>query len=497
MRRENRFMESLKKKILLLDGAMGTMLLRAGLSPGQAPEVFNLMAPEKIREVHQGYLAAGANILQANTFGGNRLKLAAHGMADRVREVNQNAVGIAKSVAGDKALVAASMGPTGVFLEPFGDLTFDEGYEIFKEQALFVAEAGADLISIETMSDIYEIKACLLAVRDATGLPVIAHMTFGENLRTLGGTKPDAAAAILAAAGADVVGANCSLGPEELLKVLEDMTRVSSTPISIEPNAGMPCVIDGETHYPVGAGEMAHHAIILAQTGANIIGGCCGTTPQHIKEMAKALEGLRPLPVKSDNTLLLAGWRTVTLLSESNDAVAVSEVIDMSADELESLALEQKELGAELLHLKIPLGIDPKSDLYNLQRILDMPLLLDVAEPDHIEPILKTIMGKASVRLPEASSTALEKLSPLIKRFGVGLVIPTEDNLGPAHNLDVAMNMVKDIAKKAMALGVPKEEILIDVKVDSGDLKVFDDLESLELSRILWEELGLRKLELI
>jgi 5-methyltetrahydrofolate--homocysteine methyltransferase len=498
MKREE-FLGSLEHKILVLDGAMGTMLQRAGLRAGEAPEALNLRAPEKVREIHESYLKAGADILQTNTFGGNRLKLSAYNMADKVTEINAKAVGIAKSMAKDDALVSASIGPTGAFLEPLGTLSFDECYEIFKEQVEAVVNAGTDLISIETMSDIYEMKACLLAIRDTTDIPVLAHMTFGENLRTLNGTDPAAAVALLEAGGATVVGANCSLGPKELIKVVEKMAEVAQIPLVVQPNAGMPQMVGEKTIYPVIPKEMGQYTIALANAGANIIGGCCGTTPEHISAIAKAAANLRPSVKARQNISLLSSWRTVTVLSPSERSVLVAEPIDIveAGDNLSSIALEHKDLGAQLLYLKIPSGLDLKSRLYELQMISNMPLLIANDDPQGLTEIFKSVMGKAWIRLSTTSEEVLDRVLPVAKRFGAGLVIPTQDNGYPAENLESALDIVRDIAGKALNYGIPKHQIFIDITLDSQGLYAIDDLERLEVLKGLWEEFGFRTLEFI
>jgi 5-methyltetrahydrofolate--homocysteine methyltransferase len=249
-----RFLGVLKEKILVLDGAMGTML-EGVLSPGEPPEIVNLRSRHIVGGIHEQYTRAGADIIQTNTFGGNRFKLSKHGLEERIAEVNRSGVSIAKEYC-PNAYVWASMGPTGELLEPYGIMTFRECYEAFAEQAQYFEESGADAISIETMADLYEMKAAVLAIKDTTDLPVIAHMTFVDRERTLMGNDIESVAVVLEALGVDLIGANCSLGPSELLSVVKRLSEATHLPHSVEPNAGMPTIKDGKTVFPLTPQDM-------------------------------------------------------------------------------------------------------------------------------------------------------------------------------------------------------------------------------------------------
>ena len=290
--------------IHIFDGAMGTMLQAGGLKPGACPELMNIDAPEVVRAIHEEYIAAGATIIETNTFGASRLKLAHYGLENRMEEINAAAVRIAKEAAGTRAKVAGSMGPTGRFIEPLGDLGFEEAYEGFREQAKALADAGADYLIIETCIDIQEMRAALLAAKEVTDLPIICQLSYSEDGRTVTGTDPESAAVILDGLGADVIGVNCSLGPEELVPVVKTLAASCRAPISVQPNAGMPFLRDGKTCFPTGPEEFGTWGPKLLAAGATYLGGCCGTTPAHIKALAESVRGLAE-PVRAQGRRLL------------------------------------------------------------------------------------------------------------------------------------------------------------------------------------------------
>ena len=338
----------------LFDGGMGSMLQRAGLTAGESPERLNLTAPEVVEGIHRAYVQAGADIITANTFGASRRKLG----EDPAPYI---AAGIALAKRAGAAYTALDIGPLGGMLEPFGDMSFDEAYGMFAEIAEAGAEAGADLVLIETMSDLLEAKAALLAVRERTDLPVFVTMTFGEDGRTFLGTDPAAAAVTLTALGADVIGLNCSMGPRQLRGALREILRCTHLPVMIQPNAGIPRLVDGQTVYDVEPEEFALCAGEFLEDGAAILGGCCGTTPEHIRALRPLLEGRRPVLRQPDGVSRLCGWQGTAELTEASIA-AVGERLNPTGRKLmkdalygkdydyaSSVALEQQEEGADFL----------------------------------------------------------------------------------------------------------------------------------------------------
>ncbi|HUV04208.1 MAG TPA: homocysteine S-methyltransferase family protein [Armatimonadota bacterium] len=277
---------------VLCDGAMGTMLQAHGLPAGACPELWNVERPDAIAQIHAAYIEAGSRIISTNTFGANRLKLAPYGIAERARELNSAGVAIAREVAGPEIFVAGSIGPTGEFLEPLGNLSFGEAVEAFAEQAVAQAQAGADVILIETFSDLEEAKAALAGAL-SSGIPCFCTMAFDTGGRTMMGVDPVAAVVELTKAGASGVGANCGLGPTETLEIIRQMREASSGIVIAQPNAGLPRLVEGRTVYDSTPEEMASYAVEFARLGVNIIGACCGSTPEHIRAMAASLQKLQ------------------------------------------------------------------------------------------------------------------------------------------------------------------------------------------------------------
>jgi len=288
--------EQLNKRPLLLDGAMGTMLQVYGLKSGECSEGWNISHPQVVQKIHQEYMKAGADVILTNTFGANRIKLSSFGRETNIFKINEIAVNIANGVTNkEKSLekrifIAGSVGPTGKILEPYGDLKVSEVYRNYKEQAVILEKAGVDLIILETFYDLEEIKAALKATKENTNLMVIASMTFDKNLKTIYGVDPERAVIVLENEGADGVGANCGAGPEVLYKVLERMKKVSKTYLMVEPNAGMPELIKEKVIYPASPKIMAEYTEKFVKLGLNLIGGCCGTTPLHIKAMSDKIK---------------------------------------------------------------------------------------------------------------------------------------------------------------------------------------------------------------
>ena len=284
--------EQLNRRPLLLDGAMGTMLQKYGLRSGECSEGWNISHPQVVQKIHQEYIKAGADVILTNTFGANRIKLSSFDRENNILKINEIAVNIAKRAINKeinskkRIFIAGSVGPTGKILEPYGDLKVSEAYKNYKEQAVILEKAGIDLIILETFYDLEEIRAALKAVKENTDLMVIASMTFDKNLKTIYGVDPERAVIVLENEGADGVGANCGTGPEVLYKVLKIMKKVSKIYLMVEPNAGMPELVKDKVVYPTSPEVMADYTEKFVKLGLNLIGGCCGTTPLHIKAMS-------------------------------------------------------------------------------------------------------------------------------------------------------------------------------------------------------------------
>jgi len=478
------FMTALKERPLVLDGAMGTMLQERGLKPGQSPEEMNLTMPEVVAGVHQEYLDAGADIIVTNSFGGSREKLSHYGLAGRLTEINAASVQIAKKVAGSKAFVAASIGPTGRFVEPVGDLKFDQMADIFREQAKALIDAGADLITLETFLDIKEIRAAVIAIRDLSpAIPVIAMLTFDNNGRSVLGTSPEAAAITLEAVGADIVGSNCGLGVDGIYDILSAMRTVTSLPLISQANAGLPLLVDGKTVFPGTPDDMtAYHDRLLA-LGVRIIGGCCGTTPAHIKAMKYALIGkeqTRTVAGPPSGTTFLSSRSGYVALGGRNLTAIIGERINPTgkkgfATELREgkvgyirrEAVEQVAAGATLLDVNVGTpGIDEPAAMeraiFSVSGAVQVPLVIDSSSPEALERGLKAADGKVLVNSVSGEQKSLERILPLVKKYGAAVIGLALDETGIPPTGDERCAVAGRIIAAAEALGISRNNVVID-----------------------------------
>ena len=454
--------------LIYLDGAMGTMLQKSGLQLGEKPEVLGITAPEQITAIHRAYLDAGANIVYANTFGANRHKLKGCGYS--VSEIVSKAIENAKTAAGQESLVALDIGPIGQLLEPIGDLSFEEAYDIFREMVL--AAEKADLIVIETMTDLLEAKAALLAAKENSKKPVFVTMTFEENLRTFTGCSVSAMAMTLEGLGADAIGFNCSLGPKDLVPLVEELTRWTSLPIIVKPNAGLPN-LDSNT-YDIGPEEFARQVSLLVEAGASVIGGCCGTTPDYIK----ALQKIAPCNVQRErrkaavcsarNTVVIDRPRVIGERINPTGKKRFQQALrDHDIDFILGQASEQIEAGAEILDVNVGLpGIDEKTMMVEvvkaLQNITDAPLQIDSTNPVVIEAALRVYNGKAIVNSVNGEEASLNAILPVVKRYGAAVVGLTLDENGIPKSAEERIAIAQRIVERAAELGIPNEDVYID-----------------------------------
>jgi 5-methyltetrahydrofolate--homocysteine methyltransferase len=478
------FMTALTERVLILDGAMGTMLQERGLKPGQSPEELNLTMPDVVAAVHQAYLDAGADILVSNSFGGSREKLSHYGLEGRLAEINAASVQIARKVAGDRAFVAASIGPTGRFVEPVGDLTFDEMAAIFREQAQALIDAGADLITLETFLDIKEIRAAVIAIRElSTAIPVIAMLTFDDNGRSVLGTSPEAAAITLEAVGADIVGSNCGLGVDGIYDILAAMRRVTSLPLISQANAGLPLLVDGKTVFPGTPADMtAYHDRLLA-LGVRIIGGCCGTTPAHIQAMKAALVG------KEQTQTIIGPVAGTTFLSSRSGYVAfgggtltaiigerinptgkkgfAAELREGKIGYIRREAVEQVAAGATLLDVNVGTpGIDESAAIeraiFTVTGAVQTPLVIDSSSPEALEVGLKAADGKALVNSVSGEQKSLARILPLVKKYGAAVIGLALDETGIPATADGRCAVAGRIIAAAETVGIVRHNVVID-----------------------------------
>ena len=480
----------------LFDGAMGTMLQQAGLPAGAPPETMNLSAPQAVEAVHAAYAAAGADILTANTFGASRRKL-----GEDPAPYIAAAVAIARRPAGPDRYVALDVGPLGALLEPFGELTFDEAYAMFAEIMDAGAAAGADLILIETISDLLEAKAALLAAKERTALPAFVTMTFGADGRTFLGVDPAAAAVTLTSLGADAVGVNCSAGPRELRPVLEEVLRHTHLPVMIQPNAGLPRLEDGETVYDVAPEEFARWAALFLEDGASILGGCCGTTPDHIQALRALLDrrGARSIPPRPrDGLSRLCGWQGAVAL-DLDTIATVGERMNptgrpamkkaLYAKDWEAAAeaaVWQEREGADFLVVNAGLpDIDEGEALPALvlaiQKVSPLPLVIDCSNPAALEKALRVCRGRPVLNSVNGGKESMASMLPLAAKYGTGLIVLALDAGGISSQPEAALR----VAGAAERAGVRREDIWIDCLALAASVSQKDALVTPEAIRLV------------
>lgn len=467
--------EKLKNGILILDGAMGTELQNAGLPAGTAPEEWNLTRPEEVEKVHRAYLSAGADIILANTFGVNPLKY-----GDRTEELVSAAISIAKrAVRGFKdRFVALDLGPTGKLLKPLGDLDFEDAVKCFKRVVKAAAEAGADLVFAETMNDIYEAKAAVLAAKEACGLPVFASMVFGADMKTMTGCSPETAVAVLEGLGADALGVNCSLAPKDMEGVVGRMLARSSTPIIVKPNAGLPFVEDGKTLYRLGAEEFAADMTELARAGARCLGGCCGTSPEYISRLSAALKGVKPVEISEKNLTVVSSYTDALYFGEN--PVLIGERINPTGKKRLKQALAEGDMayvlneavgqearGAHALDVNVGLpGIDEAEVLTRavceIQTVTALPLQIDTSDPVAMERAMRRYNGKPLVNSVNGKAEAMRAVFPLVKKYGGAVIALTLDEDGIPATAEGRIAIAKKILAAAEEYGVKKCDIIFD-----------------------------------
>lgn len=499
----------LKERVVILDGAMGTMLQQNGMRPGQCPELFGVENPKVLGEIHRQYVEAGSDIIQTNTFGANRFKLGEYDLQDRVEEINSDLVKIARESARGKAFVAASIGPTGKLISPLGEVEFDDLYTVYSEQMIACERAGADIISIETMSDIGEMRAALIAAKHNTSLPVIAHMTYENGGKTMMGTDPLTALIIMQALQPLAVGANCSGGALELLPVIEEMSRYTNLYLSVEPNAGMPRLLGEETIFPDSPEIMAEYAIRLKDAGANIIGGCCGTTPVHIQAMARVLKGLWPSKRQVKRYFSFASRSQHLLIGEDYPLAFIGERINPTARKklaqdikdgkmqvVVDEARKQLESGAPMLDINMGVpGIDEalsmKQAILSIQSAIDVPVSIDSTNPTAVEEGLKSFIGRPLINSTTGEDKQMDIILPLAKKYGAAVLGLCLDENGISDTAAGRVDVAKKIYRRAKEYGLRDEDIFIDTLVKTASAEQAQVMETIQALRRIKEDLHL------
>ena len=489
------------KKILMFDGGMGTQLQAAGLQPGEEPERWNLSHADVVRGVHSRYLAAGSDVVTTNTFGANRLRL-----GDDVAEIVRAAVANARQacVEAGHGLVALDMGPTGKLIEPMGDLPFEEAVRLFRE----VAEAGsdADLVIIETMADPYEMKAAVLGAKEGCVLPIIATMTAEGDGKLLTGGTVEAMAVMLDGLGVTALGLNCGLGGEQMLPLLRRIRQVTDKPLIVQPNAGLPVLVEGKTVFPASPAEFALYAKALAEAGAWIIGGCCGTTPDHIRAAKEAVAEIAPLPLPDITGTWIAS--SAGAVDMAACPIIVGERINPTGKKamkealrqgdvnwLMKEALAQQAAGAHALDVNVGLpGLDEaawmRKAICAVQSVSTLPLQVDSADPAAIEAGLRCVCGKAMVNSVSGKKDILDAVLPVVKKYGgcvVGLLL---DEDGIPETVEGRMDIARRIVAACDAAGIPRRDILLDALTMTVSTGADNARITLECIRRIKAELG-------
>lgn len=496
------FREYMGKGIILLDGAMGSRLQSAGLTPGEMPERWSLSHPDVIEKIHREYIAAGANVVLTNTFGANPLR-----MEDgELCEVITAAVGCARRAVlasgREDVYVALDIGPCGRMLAPLGDLDFEAAVAAFSRVVTLGASAGCDLIFIETMGDIYEARAALLAAREACSLPVLVSCAFGADGRLFTGATPAVVATVLSSLGADMIGANCSVGPREMVAVLSEMAKYSTVPLFAKPNAGMPSVRDGRTFYDVSAADFAAIAPSLVSAGACALGGCCGTDPTYIEALSQAVKNLdRPTPV-SNNRTVISSYTTVCEIGR--DPVLIGERINPTGKPrlkealrtkdygyLAAEAIGEEDAGAHVLDVNVGLPGTDEVELIThavreIQGVTTLPLCIDTANHVAMEAALRLYNGKALINSVNGKRASLDSILPLAKKYGGVLICLTLDEQGIPPTAEGRFAIAEKIIAAAREHGIPESELVFDplclaVSADSGSGREL--LRALEMFR--------------
>lgn len=491
-------------RILLLDGAMGTMLQRGGLAPGERPDLLSISQPERVERVHRAYVQAGSDWICANTFGANAKKL--QGCGHSVEEVVSAGVAAAwRAAAGSPARVLLDVGPIGELLEPAGTLSFEEAYAIHRETAVAGWRAGADAVFLETMTDLYEVKAALLAVKENTPLPVFVSMTFEADGRTFTGCTVEALALLAEGLGADAVGVNCSLGPADIFPLAQRLCGATSLPVLVKPNAGLPDPATGA--YSVGPELFCTQLLRFAQLGVAAVGGCCGTTPEHLAALAEAFRGKAPAPrapqrrsavCTPTRVVVIDGVRVIGERINPTGKKRFQQALrEGDMDYILAQAVAQAGAGAELLDLNVGLPeIDEAAMMARtvkaVQAVCELPLQLDSTRADVLEAGLRVYNGKPIVNSVNAEPAVLERILPLCRKYGAAVVGLTLNESGIPARAEERFALAQQIVAAAQAHGIPREDVFIDCLTMTVSAQQDAARETLRAVRMVKERLGVR-----
>ena len=501
----------INEKVIVLDGATGTNLLKAGMPVGVCPEKWILENPQVMIKLQTDYIEAGSNIIYAPTFSGNRIKLEEYGLVDEIEHINKELVAISKkavAATGYRAYVAGNLTMTGRQLYPIGTLLFEELVEVYKEQVGYMLEAEVDLFVVETIMSLAEARAALIAIKELCDLPVIISMTYGEDGRTLYGTDAVTAVTVLQSLGADVVGLNCSSGPEQMIPLVKEMKEYANIPILAKPNAGMPELIDGETIYQMTPIEFAKFGRELVEAGANVVGGCCGTTPGHIAVLSQMVRSMEVpdisevihrtitsermlLDIDIEGRFLVVGER----INPTGKKKLQAELKEGKMDIVLQMAEEQENNGASILDINVGMnGIDEKDMMlkviYEVSNTVNLPLCIDSSYCEVIEAALRIYPGRALINSISLEEEKIRKLLPIAKKYGAMFVLLPLSSEGLPKDIEDKKRIIHEIMEEAFALGFSKEDIIVDGLVATVGANKNAAIETLETIEYCKNQLG-------
>ncbi|MBQ8879467.1 MAG: homocysteine S-methyltransferase family protein [Clostridia bacterium] len=499
--------EYIRNNTVVLDGGMGTLLQKEGLVPGELPERWNITHPDLITNIHRLYFDSGANVVNTNTFGANRLKLNSDELESVVSAAISNAQRAKElSVSEKPKWIALDIGPTGKMLKPYGDLDFEEAVSIFSEVVRLGVKHGADLIFIETMNDSYETKAALLAAKECSSLPVFVSNAYGGDGKLMTGADPRAMIMLLEGMGADAIGANCSLGPDALTPVIEEYLRYSSLPVILKPNAGLPRTVNGETVYDLTPTDFVRSVAALTANGVRAVGGCCGTTPEYISLLSSSVEDVKPLPIVEKSYTAASSYthavffdKTPVLIGERINPTGKKKVKEaLRSGDLDFILKEgigQQDAGAHILDVNVGLPEIDETQMLStavasLQAVLDLPLQIDTADPVAMERALRVYNGKPMINSVNGKAESMKRIFPLVRKYGGLIVALTLDERGIPDLAEDRVEIAERILTEAKKYGIDKKDIIFDPLTLTVSADKNAAAETLRAVRMIRERLG-------
>lgn len=497
----------IKNNIVYLDGGMGTLLQKSGLQPGELPEHWNISHPEVIREIHKNYYDSGSNVVNTNTFGANTLKFSIDELDEIICHAVKNADEARKASSGEQEkFIALDVGPTGKLLKPLGDLDFEDAVKIFAETIRLGVKYGIDLITIETMNDSYETKAAVLAAKENSDLPIIVTNAYGENGRLMTGANPAVMAAMLEGMGVDAIGANCSLGPKQLMDVMDELLKYCSVPVAFKPNAGLPKSDGKVTYYDVDADEFAQDIKLSVENGVRIVGGCCGTTPEYIKKVCELTRGMKPKEIEKKTYSVCTSYNKAVFFGEK--PILIGERINPTGKKRFKQALLENDIGyilqeavnqqakgVHVLDVNVGLpGIDEEqmltTSVCELQCVTDLPLQIDSSDPVAMESALRRYNGKAMINSVNGKEENMNAIFPLVKKYGGFVVALTLDEKGIPSTVEGRMKIARKILLTAALYGINKKDIIFDPLAMTVSADKMSAVTTLETVKKITEQLG-------